>query len=196
MNNQENNIFIEHLKSGDEKGYAYLVKTYYKRLFIYALGLTRNEKDAEDIVQNVFLAIWRKRASLNSAKSIKSLLYKSVYNEFIDQYRKKGRLQNIATAYYDSLNYVVSDENQDSLKNMLSIVEEGIEKLPKRCKETFLLSKKEGLNNREIADYMGTSIKTVEVQITKAFKILRKELKDKIKPVLFILTGLLRRQRM
>ena len=187
MNNQENNIFIEHLKSGDEKGYAYLVKTYYKRLFIYALGLTRNEKDAEDIVQNVFLSIWKKRASLDSTKSIKSLLYKSVYNEFIDQYRKKGRLQNIATAYYDSLNYVVSDENQDSLKNMLSIVEEGIEKLPKRCKETFLLSKKEGLNNREIADYMGTSIKTVEVQITKAFKILRKELKERVKPIFTII---------
>jgi RNA polymerase sigma-70 factor (ECF subfamily) len=52
-----------------------------------------------------------------------------------------------------------------------------IDSLPPRCKETFLLSKKEGLDHNEIASYMGVSLKTVEAQIMKAYRILREKIK-------------------
>ena len=66
----------------------------------------------------------------------------------------------------------------------------GVFKLPPKCKETFLLSKQEGLTNIEIANFMNVSIRTVESHMNKAFRILREKLKDKVKPILFLMFGL------
>ena len=64
-----------------------------------------------------------------------------------------------------------------------------IENLPPKCKQTFLLSKQEGLTNIEIADYLNVSTKSVEAHITKAFSILRKALGDKVNGLIFLLFG-------
>ena len=73
---------------------------------------------------------------------------------------------------------------------VVKLVKIEIQKLPSRCKETFLLSKQEGLTIVEIADFMNVSTRTVETQMSKAYKILREKLKDKIQPILFLLFGL------
>jgi RNA polymerase sigma-70 factor (ECF subfamily) len=65
-----------------------------------------------------------------------------------------------------------------------------IENLPPKCKQTFLLSKQEGLTNMEIAEYLNVSIKSVEAHITKAFSILRKKVGDKMNGILFLLFGI------
>ena len=73
----------------------------------------------------------------------------------------------------ESLNEIVDEQNTDLLKRKIKSVTEGIVNLPKKCKETFLLSKNEGLTNIEIAEYLDISVKTVEGHLTKAFKLLR-----------------------
>jgi len=70
------------------------------------------------------------------------------------------------------------------------LVMQGIEMLPPKCKQTFLLSKKDGLTNMEIAEYLNVSIKTVEGQLTKAYHILRKQVGRKIKSIFFMLLGI------
>ena len=64
-----------------------------------------------------------------------------------------------------------------------------IENLPPKCKQTFLLSKQDGLTNIEIAEYLNVSIKSVEAHITKAFSILRKNVGDRTNGILFLLFG-------
>jgi RNA polymerase sigma-70 factor (family 1) len=179
--------FISSLKRGDSKGYQFLVTSYHQKLCIYANSLTNDPHLAEDIVQNVFMSIWKNRNKLKEEFVIKSYLYKSVYNEFIDQYRKNKKVLVLDKKYIDALTYIVEEEDEKSLEKLINIVKKEIDKLPPKCKQTFLLSKEEGLTNLEISEYLNISIKSVEAHITKAFSLLRKKVGDKMNGVLFLL---------
>ncbi|WP_299671620.1 RNA polymerase sigma factor [uncultured Polaribacter sp.] len=185
-----NNIkLINSLKKGDETGYTFLVKSYHKRLCVYACSLNNDPDLSEDIVQNVFMSIWKNRSKLKDDFSVKSYLYSSVYNEFIDQYRKQKKVFTLEKKYIDALTYIIEEDDEKSLDRLMKIVKIEIENLPAKCKQTFLLSKQEGLTNIEISEYLKISVKSVEAHITKAFKILRKTLGDKIEGILFLLFG-------
>ena len=83
----------------------------------------------------------------------------------------------------------MEEEDEKSIDKLMKIVKNEIENLPPKCKQTFLLSKQEGLTNIEIAEYLNVSIKSVEAHITKAFSILRKVIGDKVDGILFLLFG-------
>lgn len=185
----DNKVLIECLKNGDEKAYVYLMDNYHHQLCVYANSLIKNRYSAEDIVQNVFIRVWELRIRLNPNFSIKSFLYKSVYNEFIDLYRKNQSLIPIEKIYFNALNSVVKEDDSEAFDRIINILNKEIQNLPPKCKNIFILSKKEGLTNIEIAEHLEISIKTVETQITKAFSILRSTLEDKIKGILFLLFG-------
>lgn len=185
----DNIVLIESLRNGDEKAYTYLIDTYHHKLCVYANSLVKNIYSAEDIVQNVFIKVWEQRTRLKSDHAIKSFLYKLVYNEFIDLYRKNQSLFSLEKTYYDALNSVVLEDDSESFQRVLKVVNKEIESLPPKCKEVFVLSKKEGLTNIEIAEHLEVSIKTVEAQITKAFSILRSSLEERVKSALFLLFG-------
>ena len=181
--------FISSLKKGDSKGYQFLVTSYHQKLCVYANSLTNDSDLAEDIVQNVFMSIWKNRNKLKDQFVVKSYLYKSVYNEFIDQYRKKKAVLTLEKKHIDALTYIVEEEDEKSLEKLISIVKKEIDKLPPKCKQTFLLSKEEGLTNLEISQYLNISIKSVEAHITKAFSVLRKSIGNKVNGILFLLFG-------
>ncbi|SCY15330.1 RNA polymerase sigma-70 factor, ECF subfamily [Flavobacterium anhuiense] len=183
----DNIILIESLKNGDEGAYTYLIDTYHHKLCVYANSLVKNIYSAEDIVQNVFIKVWEHRTRLKENHSLKSFLYKLVYNEFIDLYRKNQSLFSLEKSYYDALNGIVQEEDSEAFQRVLNAVNKEIQNLPPKCKEVFILSKKEGLTNIEIAEHLDVSIKTVEAQITKAFSILRSTLEEKVRSVLFLL---------
>ncbi|SFW19442.1 RNA polymerase sigma-70 factor, ECF subfamily [Sinomicrobium oceani] len=172
----DNDTLISLLKQGDEKAYEYLMNRYYRRLCIYADSLVNDPLAAEDIVQNVFIRLWKKGDFLTVRISLKSFLYKSVYNEYIDQYRKNVALLNVEKRYIEHLNTLVESENTERNEKLLKQVFDIIEQLPPKCREIFMLSKKSGLTHIEISEYLGISVNTVENQIGKAFKILRKNL--------------------
>jgi len=187
--NLNDDLLINALKKGDADGYTYLVNTYHHRLCTYAYGLTQDSDLAEDIVQNVFIRTWKKRDNLKQNFSIKNFLYKSVYNEFIDQYRKQKSVLPLEKKYIDALTTVVEEEDPNTIERLIRLVKKEIQELPPKCKETFLLSKSDGLTNIEIAEYKNISIKTVEAHITKAFNILRKKVGDRVDGILFLLFG-------
>ncbi|MCA1919303.1 MAG: RNA polymerase sigma-70 factor [Flavobacterium piscis] len=190
IDNYDNNAtLIESLSKGDEGAYNYLIDTYHHQLCVYANSLVKNIYSAEDIVQNVFIKVWEQRTRLKPDHALKSFLYKLVYNEFIDLYRKNQSLFSLEKSYYDALNSVIQEDDSESFQRVLNVVNREIQNLPPKCKEVFILSKKEGLTNIEIAEHLDVSIKTVEAQITKAFSILRSSLEEKIKSVLFLLFG-------
>jgi RNA polymerase sigma-70 factor (ECF subfamily) len=164
---------ISRLKNGEEEAFVLLVKTYNKLLFSYAVSLTNDRAMAKDIVQDVFIVLWKDRKKLNTSHSLKNFIFKITYNKFVNQYHKKRAISSLERAYMESLNEIVEEQNTDLLKGKIKSVTEGIVNLPKKCKETFLLSKNEGLTNIEIAEYLDISVKTVEGHLTKAFKFLR-----------------------
>ena len=179
-------FLLEKLKKGDSKAYSFLMDSYYKRLCGYANSLTNDVAKSEDIVQNIFVKIWVNRKKISSDIQIKNYLYKSVYNEFIDQYRKNKPLVYLEKKHIKAVNQIVN-EKDGLLDNLILKLDSEIEKLPKKCKNIFLLNKKDGLTHTEIADYMNISVKTVEGHMSRAFKILNDSLGGKIKKILFIL---------
>jgi len=183
----KNNYFLSlKLKNGDEKAYAFLMDSYYKNLCGYAYTLTNSHSKSEDIVQNVFVEIWINKKNINPDYSIKSYLYKSVYNEFIDQYRKLKPVIYLEKKYLEALDLVVEKEHGD-LNELIKLVDKEINKLPPKCKKIFVLNKKEGLTHIEIAEHLNISVKTIEGHMTRAFKILNEKLGIKIKTLFFLL---------
>lgn len=185
----DNTQLIQALKSGNPKAYTFLVNNYHHKLCVYAYSFTHDHNLSEDIVQNVFMRIWKKRENLKDDFTITSFLYKSVYNEFIDQYRSQKSVYPLEKKYIDALNEIVENEEDHSLERVISLVKKEIQNLPPKCKEIFLLSKEEGLTNIEIAEYKNLSIKSVEAHITKAFSILRNSLGEKANVYLFLMFG-------
>lgn len=186
----DNAALIQGLKNGKTEAYTFLVEQYNQKLCVYAFSLSQDHNLAQDIVQNVFIRVWQQRHKLKSEFAVQGFLYKSVYNEFIDQYRKMKSTTAIEKKYIEALDAILEEDDKTTVERLIAMVKAEIEHLPPKCKRTFLLHKQEGLTNIEIAEYLSVSIKTVEAQITKAFSIIRKKIGDKTNGVLFLLFDL------
>lgn len=116
-------------------------------------------------------------------------MFRSVYNEFINQYRKKVTLTAVEEHYNNKLYTIVEEESTTETANLIALVKQEIQNLPPKCKEMFLLSKKEGLTNVEIAQHLKISVKAVEHQMTRGFSILRKKVGEKTHIILLFLFG-------
>ncbi|MCK0131561.1 RNA polymerase sigma-70 factor [Flavobacteriaceae bacterium F08102] len=184
-----NQTLVENLRNGREDAFAYLMDTYHKKLCVYAKSLCRDVYLAEDIVQNVFLSVWEKRQKLKEVYTIQSYLHQCVYNEFINQHRKKTSLITIEKEHFKTLNTVLNEEDTSELPKLIELVKREIQDLPPKCKQIFIMGKQEGLTYSEIADHLNISFRTVENQMSKAFTIIRKKVGDKIHTILWLLFG-------
>jgi|TARA_R110002049_G_scaffold267330_1_gene443607 RNA polymerase sigma-70 factor (family 1) len=182
-----NSVLISQLEKGNEKAFTYLVENYNHRLCVYANSLVNDPIKAQDIVQNVFIKTWEKRESLKVNLSITGFMYRSVHNEFIDQYRSTKTLLALEKLYMDTLLKFEMEPESEGTEKIMKKVMEAINDLPPKCKEIFILSKREGLDNIEISDYLKISRKTVENQITKAFAILRSKLGKNYETILMVI---------
>lgn len=184
----DHTTFIQSLKSGEEKAYAYLVDRFHHSLCSYADSLVHDKDLAEDIVQNVFIRIWERRNTLDARFSFKGFLFRSVRNEFVDQYRKKQSVVALEHNYAEALQGV-EEEDEAFFERLLGVVQREIQDLPPKCQKIFLLSKRDGYTNSEIAEQLHLSKKTIEYYITKAFAILRKKANRQVEPIFFLLFG-------
>lgn len=177
------------MKLGNSKAYDFLMDSFYQKLCAYAYTLSHDHGASEDIVQNVFMEVWSNKKNINPSFSIKSYLYKSVYNEFINQYRKNKPVFFLEKKYLESVDLVV-ENTQEDLDELIKLVDKEINKLPPKCRQVFLLNKKEGLTHIEISEYLNISIKTIEGHMTRAFKFLKEKLDANSKMIFFLLFGI------
>jgi RNA polymerase sigma-70 factor (family 1) len=181
---------ISALKKGDKQAFKTIYENNIEGLMAFINGYTKNKSQTEDIVQETFIKLWNIRETLNQNISISGFLYKTAYNNFIDNYRKKQReLSMLDNWMYKRLMEMTMDD-EDIKANKIKHILKAIEELPPRCKEVFTLSKFEQLKYSEIAEKLNLSIKTVEAQMGRAFSLIRKEVKDKDLLNFFIYFGL------
>ncbi|MFD2827212.1 RNA polymerase sigma factor [Leeuwenhoekiella polynyae] len=182
-------VLVTDLRKGEESAYVYLMDSYHHKLCLYAYSFCKDRSLAADMVQNVLLRLWKKRSSLKINSSLRSFLYRSVYNEFLDQYKHRKFILNLEKEYMTAVNTLLEEE-ESNLDRLIQQVKKEIDNLHPRCKEIFLLSKYEGLTNLEIADHLNLSVKTVENQMTRAYAQLRDKVGEKIQSILFLLFGI------
>jgi len=180
MKYQDQDVLIMDLINGEEKAFIYLVNHYNQRLYGYGMTLTNDQAMSQDIIQNVFLKTWEKRKKISIKTSLQNYLFKAVHNEFVNQYKKNRSTMILEQKYFDALERAANSYDEISFGKAIEKIMEEIQNLPPKCREVFVLSRKEGLTNLEISDYLNVSVKTVEAHVTKAFSILRQKLGDKI----------------
>ena len=182
-------VLLSEFKKGNDQALSYIMDHYHKPLCFYAYSLSNDYDGAKDIVQNIIVNLWERRKALPNIKSFKSYLYKSVYNEFLNQIRTSSRMMVFEKEYFEALKDFSDDQDESKTKQQIALLHNEIEKLSPKCKETFLLCKREGLTYIEIADHLNISIKTVENHMIKAFSILRKKMKEKMNSLILLIFG-------
>ena len=151
-----------------------LFKKHYVQLCMYAVKYIKNEHLAEEIVQDVFYKIWEKRLFININISLKSYIFIAVRNKCLQQINHQKTINSYKKHIENSDKNQLNGPHENLIyKETLEIFNEALETLPERCSEIFKLSRFEGLKYSEIANNLSVSIKTVEVNISKALKIFR-----------------------
>lgn len=173
--------WIEKIKNGDRKAFKNLFLRFYDPLCQFSWQFTRSQHISEELVQEVFLAVWKSKETLDPQKDIKSYLYQSVKNKALNYIKHK----ELAEEYNNKIEWlsptpVTQQHNYREQSEFVEAAQKAIEDLPGRARQIYKLSRKDGLTYKEISAVLDISIKTVESQMSRALKILRKSLSQYI----------------
>ncbi len=170
-------LLIEGLRQRDKVVFDYLFNYYYSSLCAFSMQYLKDQNTTEDLVQDFFVSLWMEASDLKICSSLRSYFFTGVKNRCLDI--KKH--QKVTEKYRTYM--LFSAEGQDNSTDhyfaeseLRQAIEKSLRKLPSRCREIFELSRLKGLENHEIAEQLGISKRTVELQISNALKCLRKEL--------------------
>lgn len=184
-------ILDEHLvtaiKKDDHYAFDQIFRKYGPALFSFVVSILKDRFEAEEAVQDVFFKIWEKRRDLDPSLSFKSYLFTIALNTTKNIYRRKLQEEKYKQGVAIELKInQASDIDEIEYRNLLDYIDKIIEKLPPARREIFILSKKDGLKNPEIAKLLNISEQTVKNQLVSAMKFLRAEaVKDNNEPGLF-----------
>ncbi|MEL7587490.1 MAG: RNA polymerase sigma-70 factor [Prolixibacteraceae bacterium] len=174
------------LMNGDETSFKAVYDHFYPRLYYFVFEYIQHKDLAEDIVHDTFLTLWKKRTGLQADTNLNAYLYTLAKNNSL----KKLRDEKYRKTVFSSTR-LTADEiefNTGALSSLWTtdltfpeverIIQSTLSQLPPQCKLVFELSRFANRKNKEIADELGISVKTVEGHITKAIKSLKVNLKD------------------
>lgn len=180
---------VEALRTGSVIAFEKLFERYSQKLYRFSLSYLKAEEEAEDVVQEVFLSLWKNRSKLRTETSFQSYLFTIAFHAILKNFNKQAKRKKFQLDLFEMLAAESATlEDQINFELLLSKLNQLIEQLPLRRKEIFLKRKKEGKSIQMIAHEMGISEKTVENQITEAMNSLRKSFsEDKIAGKLFLL---------
>jgi RNA polymerase sigma-70 factor (ECF subfamily) len=194
-NNTDKSTFLfQQFREGDPKALEELFHRTFPRLVDFATKITKDIQVAEDILQDVFIKIWERKKDIESI-NIEAYLFRMVRNQCFD-YIKFVKVINEKETELDSIQKFeelyridfIRDEPYVLIQEELKLeIEKTIESLPPRCKEVFLLSKIEGLKNREIAERLQINIKNVERHLARAAKTFKNKFRNDIPLAVIIL---------
>ncbi|MDG5800859.1 RNA polymerase sigma-70 factor [Marinilabiliaceae bacterium ANBcel2] len=183
MSNKEGKLnealIISGIKKGDEAVFKHLFDTMYHQLVVFAARFLQDFDLARNVVQDVFVKLYDKRDELNIHTSLKAHLYQSVKNRCLNVIKRNNMEQEHHQYIVYSTNETIRPQETLEFEDLQNTITSTIEKLPKKCRKIFKMSRNEGMSNQEISDRLDISKRTVETQISKALKALRTELTKK-----------------
>jgi RNA polymerase sigma-70 factor, ECF subfamily len=179
---------IRKIRIGDEMAFERLFRLFYEALCRYAQSIVNEPELAEEIVQDMFVQLWEKRQTLELHTGIRPYLYKAVHNRCLNQIKhQKVRVLHQQEVLVTT-SKILQPSNSAEFSELKGRFNHALLKLPEECRKVFKLSRENEFSYREIADFLGISIKTVENQMGKALRIMRDELRDFL-PIIAILVG-------
>lgn len=175
---KEELFIIKKMTEGDRDAFRYFFDKYYTDLCNFVLLYLKEQSLAEEVVQDIFVYFWENRAKLKINDSVRGYLFGATKFRSLNLIREKKN-HSKAIEHLSSSNMEADDQENISfaeIDEFKIILTTAINKLPEKCREIFILSKQSDLSNKEIADKLDISVKTVENQMTIALKKLREAL--------------------
>lgn len=168
---------VQLLQRGNVAAFDSLFEGYSQKLFGFALKYFKNESDAEELVQEVFVKVWENRQTLKSELSFKSYLFTIALNQIRKHFNKKA----VSLRYLDSLQnepefeetHAIHEDDYESALQQINLI---IEQMPPRRREIFIKSKLDGKSSKEIAAELNISAGTVDNQVSEALRFIRSRL--------------------
>ena len=171
---------IHRLIRDDKSALDEIYRIYYPRLYSFSKSFLKVEDDIPDILQEVFVKLWMNRRQISNVDTFNAWLYTIAINLIVTYFREKikerefgEKMKRIAL---NGDNPVSPDLEYNDLREYMDKI---IAQLPSKRRQIFILSRHDGLSNREIAEHLGISIKTVEDHITHALRYLKMQLNEK-----------------
>jgi len=167
---------MELISTSQSLDFQKIYQEYWSRLYVYGFRILRDKSLCEDLIQEIFLSFWKNRKKIE-VQHISSYLFQSLRFQIFKYYRDT----KIKTLDIEKFSNIVSINTTDDLlilqdtKMMLS---KYLDRLPKRCREIYFLSRFENLSNKEISEKLNISNQTVKNQLTMASKHLQKHFKE------------------
>lgn len=169
------------IRAGDPQAFEALFRAHYEPLVRFALGLLKSHAAAEEVVQEIFLNVWKQRARLDVQRTVRAYLFGATRNRAINSLRHARYEEQLAVSMNTDPNpttrsvtpRMVGADERVRTRELRAAIARAIEELPMRRRETFVLSREHQMTYEQIADVMGVSVKTVEEQIGRAIKSLR-----------------------
>ncbi|SEN45218.1 RNA polymerase sigma-70 factor, ECF subfamily [bacterium A37T11] len=174
--NLSDTALISMLAEDDQTALSALYDRYWHTLFSVAMHTLDSVEDAEEIVHDVFLNLWKLRHSLVLEKDLSHYLAAAVKYQVISKMRTEKRRLQLAETHYSSKPVTIAEDTTELWlreKEMVAQIEQGVSSLPEKCQLVFRLSREEGLSNKEIAEKLEITVNTVDTHLTKALKLLR-----------------------
>lgn len=168
---------LQLLKDGNPKAFTAIYNRYWDKLYVVAANKMSDLYQAQELVQEIFLDIWKRRAAITLNSSLNAYLATALKYKIINWRHRKS----IEQRYVDHAK--VADEQEYSMENYLQFeelkakLERLVAKLPEKCQLVYKLSRDEGLSQKEIAKQLDITEKTVEAHLTRALKVLRSGLR-------------------
>ncbi|TKG89416.1 RNA polymerase sigma-70 factor [Puteibacter caeruleilacunae] len=193
MNQLSEIEILKELASGSTIAFAHVVKTYQERLSLFALHYLNDQETAKDVVQDVFSAVWESHKKFADVKNLSSWLYTMTKNHClkrIDHLKVKQKHDDVLKYRQLELNKTALNELDTSpliFDEINVIIEQTLTQLSPQARTIFEMSRFGNKKNKEIAEELNISLKTVEANITKCLKALRPALKNYLPLVIFLL---------
>lgn len=168
------------IQQRNETAFECLYNRYFSILCHKAFKRIPDQQLIKEIVQDVFMNLWLKAATLNPSECLAAYLYATLRNKILHElrsrYTRMAYAEKFSTLYKSWLQSNASDPLEvKQLEEKLHLI---ISSLPNQCRDAFILSRYEDLSYKEIALYMNISLNTVKKHVSKALKILRSKLNE------------------
>jgi RNA polymerase sigma-70 factor (family 1) len=162
------------LQEGDHAAFTELYGRYWEKMLLIAWNNTKDKSLAEDIVHEVFMSLWNEKNNLEIL-NVGGFLSTKIKFTIFKNYRKEQRRNKLAELNYEFSDVSLDEEKLDALF-LKEYIDGIVEHLPEKCKLVFKYSRHYGMKNAEIATQMDISEKGVEANLTRALKIIRRNL--------------------
>lgn len=166
--------YIIRISNGDTKAFDIIFMLYYPKVKSFILGLIKDEENARDLAQDIFLKVWVNRGKIAEIEYFKSYLFQMSKNVVYDYFSKQQKVSDHVPIWkIDPTDTSLIDEKIEA-EDLELLVNLLIQNMPEQRRKVYVMSRREGLKNDEISEKLNISKRTVETHISNALKDIRK----------------------